>query len=44
MMNICRYKKAPEEDEFDELYIKFCLIDDYLIVDLASVSFTAVLT
>lgn len=34
---ICRYKVDPEEDEYDELYVKFCLIDGYLLViDLAS--------
>lgn len=33
---ICRYKKDPEEDEFDELYIKFCLVDGCLVIDLAS--------
>ncbi|MFT7683321.1 MAG: hypothetical protein ACI935_002812 [Moritella dasanensis] len=35
---ICRYKKDPEEYEYeyDELYVKFCLIDGYLIIDLAS--------
>jgi hypothetical protein len=33
---ICRYKRAPKEDEYDELYIKFCLIDGCLAIDLAS--------
>ncbi|CAH9054197.1 hypothetical protein PSECIP111951_00983 [Pseudoalteromonas holothuriae] len=33
---ICRYRKDSREDEFDELYVKFCLIDDCLVVDLAS--------
>lgn len=33
---ICHYKKDPEENEYDELYVKFCLIDDYLVIDLAS--------
>ena len=33
---ICRYKKSLEEGQIDELYIKFCLVDGCLIVDLAS--------
>lgn len=33
---ICRYKKDSEEDEYDELYVKFCLIDGCLVIDLAS--------
>tara|TARA_B110000211_G_scaffold52074_1_gene57393 strand:+ start:291 stop:608 length:318 start_codon:yes stop_codon:yes gene_type:complete len=33
---ICRYKKDPEEDEYDELYVKFCLVDGCLVIDLAS--------
>jgi len=33
---ICRYRKNPDEDEWDELYVKFCLIDEYLVIDLAS--------
>jgi|TARA_R110000751_G_scaffold184875_1_gene291281 hypothetical protein len=33
---ICRYKQDPEEEEFDELYVKFCLIDGCLVIDLAS--------
>jgi hypothetical protein len=32
---ICRYKKDLD-DEYDDLYIKFCLLDGYLIIDLAS--------
>jgi hypothetical protein len=33
---ICCYKKDPEEDEYDQLYVKFCLVDGYLVIDLAS--------
>ncbi len=33
---ICRYKKNHEEDEYDELYVKFCLLEGYLVIDLAS--------
>ena len=33
---ICRYKKDPEEDEYDELYVKFCLVNGFLVIDLAS--------
>ncbi len=33
---ICHYKKDPEEDEYDKLYVKFCLLDGYLVIDLAS--------
>ena len=33
---ICRYKKDLEEDEYDNLYVKFCLKDGYLVIDLAS--------
>ena len=32
----CQYKKDPEENEYDDLYIKFCLIDNCLTIDLAS--------
>lgn len=24
---VCHFKKDPEEDEYDELYVKFCLVD-----------------
>ena len=35
--DICSYIKVDDNDEqVDKLYVKFCLIDDYLIVDLAS--------
>lgn len=37
---ICRYKKNVDEELFDELYIKFCLFDDYLEIDLASFHLT----
>jgi hypothetical protein len=33
---ICRYRKGPDEDQIDELYVKFCLIDECLVIDLAS--------
>jgi hypothetical protein len=33
---ICHYKMDPDEDQIDELYIKFCLIEGYLVIDLAS--------
>ncbi|WP_083234932.1 type II toxin-antitoxin system MqsR family toxin [Candidatus Marithrix sp. Canyon 246] len=32
---ICSYIKA-DDDKVDELYVKFCLIDDCLVIDLAS--------
>lgn len=33
---ICRYRRDLEEDQFDELYIKFSLVNEYLIIELAS--------
>ncbi|EGQ9837187.1 TPA: type II toxin-antitoxin system MqsR family toxin [Vibrio vulnificus] len=34
---ICRYTKVVDDEErVDELYVKFCLIEDCLVVDLAS--------
>lgn len=33
---ICQYQRDPEEELIDELYIKFCLIDNYLVIDIAS--------
>jgi len=32
---ICSYVKA-EDEKMDELYVKFCLIDDRSLIDLAS--------
>jgi len=32
---ICQYKKNLD-DEYDDLYIKFCLLDGGLVIDLAS--------
>ena len=34
---ICLFKKdTSSEDPLDELYIKFCIVDDCLVIDLAS--------
>lgn len=34
---ICSYSKVDGDDEIvDKLYVKFCLIDDCLVIDLAS--------
>lgn len=40
---ICHYTKAEDEfedDLVDELYVKFCLIDDCLLIDLGSFHLT----
>lgn len=33
---ICFFKKEPDGEQIDHLYVKFCLIDECLILDLAS--------
>lgn len=33
---ICKYKKSTDCDDVDELYIKFCLVGDCLVINLAS--------
>lgn len=33
---ICLYRKDIEAAHVDELYIKFCLVEDAIIIDLAS--------
>lgn len=33
---ICQYRKDSDDEEYDELYIKFCLIGGHLVIDLAS--------
>ena len=30
------YGNQTPDDEYDQLYVKFCLVDGYLVIDLAS--------